>query len=100
MILYGLSRSSLGLILQATGQDRIEAAALGFNVTKHKLAAFCVSALFSGLAGGMLTFYGGIASVDTVVSLSITVQIVIAVVFGGRRTILGAHTRLHLPDPV
>jgi branched-chain amino acid transport system permease protein len=89
VILYGLSRSSLGLILQATGQDRIEAAALGFNVTKHKLAAFCVSALFSGLAGGMLTFYGGIASVDTVVSLSITVQIVIAVVFGGRRTILG-----------
>jgi branched-chain amino acid transport system permease protein len=90
VILFGLSRSSLGLILQATGQDRIEAAALGFNVTKHKLAAFCVSALFSGLAGAMMTFYEGIASVDTVVSLAITVQIVIAVVFGGRRTILGA----------
>lgn len=90
IILYALSRSSVGLILQATGQDRIEAAALGYNVTKHKLAAFCVSALFSGLAGAMLTFYGGIASVDTVVSLAITVQIVIAVVFGGRRTILGA----------
>jgi branched-chain amino acid transport system permease protein len=90
VILYGLSRSSLGLILQATGQDRIEAAALGFNVTKHKLAAFCVSAFFSGLAGGLVTFYGGLASVDTVVSLAITVQIVIAVVFGGRRTILGA----------
>jgi branched-chain amino acid transport system permease protein len=90
LILFGLSRSSLGLILQATGQDRIEAAALGFNVTKHKLAAFCISALFSGLAGAMLTFYEGIASVDTVVSLAITVQIIIAVVFGGRRTILGA----------
>jgi branched-chain amino acid transport system permease protein len=90
VLLYGLSRSSIGLILQATGQDRIEAAALGYNVTKHKLAAFCISALFSGLAGAMLTFYGGIASVDTVVSLAITVQIVIAVVFGGRRTILGA----------
>ena len=90
IILYGLARSSLGLILQATGQDRIEAAALGFNVTKHKLAAFCVSALFSGLAGAMLVFYEGIASVDTVVSLAITIQIIIAVVFGGRRTILGA----------
>ena len=100
LILFGLSRSSLGLILQATGQDRIEAAALGFNVTKHKLAAFCISALFSGLAGGMLTFYEGTASVDTVVSLAITVQIVIAVVFGGRRTILGAHPGLDLPDPV
>ncbi len=90
VILYGLSRSPVGLILQATGQDRIEAAALGFNVTKHKLAAFCISAFFSGLAGGLVTFYGGLASVDTVVSLAITVNIVIAVVFGGRRTILGA----------
>ena len=44
IILFGLSRSAVGLILQASGQDAIEAAALGFNVTKHKLAAFCVSA--------------------------------------------------------
>ncbi|HEX5327659.1 MAG TPA: branched-chain amino acid ABC transporter permease [Acetobacteraceae bacterium] len=89
VILFTLSRSALGLILQATGQDRIEAAALGFNVTKFKLAAFVISALFSGLAGAMLTFYQGTASVDTVVDLAIAVQIIIAVVFGGRRTILG-----------
>jgi branched-chain amino acid transport system permease protein len=88
-ILYGISRSSLGLILQATGQDAVEAAALGFNVTKHRIAAFCISALFSGLAGGMLTFYQGTASVDTVVDLAIAVQIIVAVVFGGRRTIVG-----------
>ena len=40
LILYGLSRSSAGLILQACGQDPFEAQALGFNVSKHKLAAF------------------------------------------------------------
>jgi len=90
IILFGLSRSAVGLILQASGQDAIEAAALGFNVTKHKLAAFCVSAAFSGLAGGMLVFYLGAASVDTVVDLGIAVQIIIAAVLGGRRTILGA----------
>ena len=90
IILFGLSRSAIGLILQASGQDAIEAAALGFNVTKHKLAAFCISAVFSGLAGGMLVFYLGTASVDTVVDLSIAVQIIIAAVLGGRRTILGA----------
>ena len=69
------------LILQATGQDRVEAQALGFNVTKHKLAAFAISALFSGLAGAMLTFYEGTASVDQMVDLSIAVQVIIAVVF-------------------
>jgi branched-chain amino acid transport system permease protein len=89
-LLFGLSRSAIGLILQASGQDAIEAAALGFNVTKHKLAAFCVSALFSGVAGAMLVFYEGTASVDTVIDIAIAVQIIIAVVLGGRRTIIGA----------
>ncbi|HWK47353.1 MAG TPA: branched-chain amino acid ABC transporter permease [Stellaceae bacterium] len=88
-ILFGLSRSPIGLILQASGQDPIEAAALGFNVAKHKLAAFCVSALFSGLAGALLIFYLGTASVGTVVDISVGVQVIIAAVLGGRRTILG-----------
>src|SRR5277367_3508202 len=39
-ILFALSRSSVGLVLQASGQDAVQAAALGFNVTKHKLFAF------------------------------------------------------------
>ena len=69
VLLFGLSRSAVGLILQASGQDAVEAAALGFNVTKHKIAAFCVSALFSGTAGAMLIFYMGTASVDTVVDV-------------------------------
>ncbi len=90
IVLFGLSRSAIGLILQASGQDAIEAQALGFNVTKHKLAAFCISALFSGLAGAMLIFYMGTASVDTVIDIGIGVQVIIAAVFGGRRTILGA----------
>jgi branched-chain amino acid transport system permease protein len=90
VLLFGLSRSAVGLILQACGQDPIEAQALGFNVTKHKLAAFSVSAVFSGIAGALLVFYMGAASVDTVIDISIGVQIIISAVLGGRRTILGA----------
>jgi len=90
IMLFGLSRSAIGLILQASGQDAIGAEALGFNVTKHKLAAFCISAVFSGVAGAMLVFYQGTASVSTVVDLGVGVQIIIAAVLGGRRTILGA----------
>ena len=90
LILFGLSRSALGLILQACGQDPVEAQALGFNVSKHKLAAFCVSALFSGLAGAMLVFYLGTASPGTVIDIAVGVQVIIAAVLGGRRTILGA----------
>jgi branched-chain amino acid transport system permease protein len=88
-ILFGLSRSPVGLILQASGQDAIEAAALGFNVAKHKLTAFCISAFFSGLAGAMLIFYLGTASVGTVVDIAVGVNVIIAAVLGGRRTIIG-----------
>lgn len=90
ILLFGLSRSAIGLILQASGQDAIEAQALGFNVTKHKLAAFSISAVFSGIAGALLIFYMGAASVGTVIDISIGVQVIISAVLGGRRTILGA----------
>jgi len=89
-VLFTLSRSPVGLILQASGQDRIGASALGFNVVKHKLAAFCISAVFSGLAGAMMVFYLGTASVGTVVDVSVGAQVIIAAVLGGRRTIVGA----------
>ncbi|HET6306191.1 MAG TPA: branched-chain amino acid ABC transporter permease [Rhodopila sp.] len=89
-ILFFLSQSPVGLILQASGQDAIEASALGFNVAKHKLAAFCISAFFSGLAGAMLIFYLGTASVGTVVDIAVGVNVIIAAVLGGRRTIIGA----------
>jgi branched-chain amino acid transport system permease protein len=90
VLLTRIANSAIGLILQASGQDPVEAAVLGFNVTKHKVAAFCISALLSGLAGAMLIFYMGAASVDTVIDISIGVQIIIAAILGGRRTIVGA----------
>ena len=89
-ILFGLSRSAIGLILQASGQDAVQAGALGFNVAKHKLAAFIVSAFFSGLAGALMVFYLGTASVGTFVDIAVGVQVIIAAVLGGRRTVVGA----------
>jgi branched-chain amino acid transport system permease protein len=89
-MLFGLSRSAVGLILQASGQDAVQAGALGFNVVKHKLAAFIVSAFFSGLAGALMVFYMGTASVGTFVDISVGVQVIVAAVLGGRRTVIGA----------
>ncbi len=89
-ILFGLSRSPVGLVLQASGQDPVQAGALGFNIVKHKLAAFIVSAFFSGLSGALLVFYFGTASVGTVVDVGVGVQVIVAAVLGGRRTVLGA----------
>jgi branched-chain amino acid transport system permease protein len=68
----------------------VQAGALGFNITKHKLAAFIVSAFFSGLSGALLVFYFGTASVGTVVDVAVGVQVIVAAVLGGRRTVIGA----------
>lgn len=89
LILTAIARSPAGLILQAAGQDPVVAGALGFNVAKHKIAAFAVSAAFSGLAGGLIVFYMGTASVGTLIDTAVGVQIIIAAVLGGRRTIVG-----------
>jgi branched-chain amino acid transport system permease protein len=89
-VLYALTHSPVGLILQASGQDAMQAGALGFNVTKHKLVAFIVSAFFSGLAGALMVFYLGVASVSAFVDVTVGVQVIIGAVLGGRRTILGA----------
>lgn len=89
LILTAIARSPAGLILQAAGQDPVVAGALGFNVAKHKIAAFAVSAAFSGLAGGLVVFYMGTASVGTLIDTAVGVQVIIAAVLGGRRTIVG-----------
>ncbi|MDE8347421.1 MAG: branched-chain amino acid ABC transporter permease [Acidocella sp.] len=88
-VLFTVANSPFGLILQAAGQDPIEAQALGFNIVKHKVVAFMLSALFSGLAGAMLVFYLGTASVSAMVDVAVGIQVIIAAVLGGRRTIIG-----------
>lgn len=90
VILYKFANSRFGLILEAIGQNPIETSALGFNITKHKITAFVISALFSGIAGSFLVFYFGSASVGTLIDVSVGVQVIISAVLGGRRTILGA----------
>jgi len=54
-VLYGLSQSPVGLVLQASGQDPVQAGALGFNIVKHKLAAcrLCGQRIFLRPVGGV-----------------------------------------------
>lgn len=84
-----LVRSPIGLIMQAGGQDSVATEALGFSVTRYKFIAFIVSAFFSGIAGAMLVFYLGSAAPASVLAVPVTLQIIIAVILGGRRTIIG-----------
>jgi len=88
-VLLFVVRSPFGLVLEAIGQDSLNAQVLGFSVVKYKLAAFCISAFFSGLAGALMVFYLGTASANVFVDAAVGVQIIIAAIVGGRRTIIG-----------
>lgn len=90
LILRIIVVSPLGLILEASGQDPVATEALGFSVTRFKVFAFTLSAFFSGLAGAMTIFYFGTASPGTVVSVAVTIQVIIATIIGGRRSIIGS----------
>lgn len=90
IVLYIISRSPLGLVLQSYGQDPVATAAMGYNITALKVFTFAVSAFFSGLAGAMTVFFMGSASPSTLIIVGVSVQVIIATVIGGRRTIFGS----------
>jgi len=58
-LLYKLKKSSFGLILLASKEDRVRAESLGHNVKKIQMIAFTLSALFAGLSGILYTNWGG-----------------------------------------
>ena len=52
-----LINSSYGRAFKAIRDDETAAEAMGVNLARHKMIAFCVSSFFSGVGGAMLAMY-------------------------------------------
>jgi branched-chain amino acid transport system permease protein len=78
-----------GLIFHAIREDEIAARASGINTIRYKILAFVIGGFFAGLAGAL---YGHILGAVGISALSMTLsfQAIIFVVFGGIVTIYGA----------
>jgi branched-chain amino acid transport system permease protein len=89
-VLFTLSivRSRTGKIFIAIREDELGCAALGNNVLYYKLLAFSLSALMSGLGGGLLAVYLRHVS-PQVFELWQSLIILIMGIAGGMGTILG-----------
>jgi len=59
LILIFITSSPFGLILQASAQDPIEAASLGFNIVKYKILAFVLSCVFLRFVRSIVSFLFG-----------------------------------------
>jgi branched-chain amino acid transport system permease protein len=78
-----------GLIFHAIREDEIAARASGINTIRYKILAFVIGGFFAGLAGAI---YGHILGTISISALSMTLsfQAIIFVVFGGIVSIYGA----------
>jgi len=84
-----VDRSMDRYALEAISEDEDAAAAAGVNVTWEKLKITLISALMTSLAGALYCQYQMFISPDTVSGISVSLQMVFAVIVGGLYVSLG-----------
>lgn len=86
-VLY-LSRAPFGLALQGVRDNARRMAALGYNVTAHRVAAYSFSALLAGIGGILLTWQSAQISPGTA-GIAASIDILVIAVIGGLRHPVG-----------
>ena len=89
LLAWWIRRTKIGTGLLAIREDEDKAATIGINTPVYKIIGFVASAVFLGMAGGIYGYY--LAFIDPIgmFDIVISVQIILAVVLGGRGTLWG-----------
>ncbi|MEP0963920.1 MAG: branched-chain amino acid ABC transporter permease [Roseobacter sp.] len=88
VVLY-ISQAPFGLALQGVRDNPRRMAALGYNVTAHRVAAYAVAGLIAGIGGILLTWQLSQISPGTV-SIGAAIDVLVIAVVGGLRHPIGA----------
>ena len=86
---WNLLRGRTGRALVALRDQPIAASAIGVDVVSYKAKAFGVSAMYTGVAGGLGALLTGFISPDSY-PIFLSIQLLVGGVLGGITTILGA----------
>ncbi len=84
-----IAKSKIGRTFSAIREDDLAAEAMGVNVTRYKIIAFVISAMFAGLAGGLFGTFSGVTSPDSF-TFDDSISFLCMSVVGGNKTIIGA----------
>jgi branched-chain amino acid transport system permease protein len=84
-----VDRSMDRYALEAASQDEEAAASVGIDVTREKLKVTAISAGMCGLGGAIYAQYQMYIGPDTIAGLSVSLNIVFAVIAGGLWVMLG-----------
>jgi branched-chain amino acid transport system permease protein len=89
ILLANLLRSPIGRALKAVRDDEVAAQLAGIDVARTRILAFLVSAACAGLAGSLFAFWVGLTA-PAGFSLSLSLQLLSAIVIGGLGSLAGA----------
>ena len=88
-LLANLVRSSVGRSFKAVRDNEAAASLAGIDVARTRVVAFVVSAACAGLAGSLFAFWVGLTA-PAGFGLSLSLQLLSAVVIGGLGSLAGA----------
>lgn len=88
-LLLSAERSPFGTVLRAIRDDDRRTAYFGYDVARHKIAAFTIGGAVAGLAGGFFaTQFGFVA--PTLIGAGLSTEVLIWTALGGRGVLLAA----------
>jgi branched-chain amino acid transport system permease protein len=90
MILLAVTRSDAGRVFTAIRESEDAVDAAGLNPAKFKIFAFALSAGIGGFAGATFVHTVGTADTQSLLVLTVNIEIIIAAIIGGMGTIVGA----------
>ncbi|MDQ6713652.1 MAG: branched-chain amino acid ABC transporter permease [Candidatus Dormibacteraeota bacterium] len=82
-------RTRFGYGLLAIRENEEAAAVIGVNTTLYKVAAFCIAAALTGIAGAIFAQWNSFINQDNAFAISDNVQMILMAVIGGTGTVLG-----------
>lgn len=82
-------RSRLGYAIRAIQASEEAAAVMGINGTVYKVAAWAISAMITGAAGGIYAYWNGYIEPVSMFDIVTSVKLFIMVLIGGAGTVLG-----------
>jgi ABC-type branched-subunit amino acid transport system ATPase component/ABC-type branched-subunit amino acid transport system permease subunit len=97
---WWIRRTKIGTGLLAIREDEDKAATIGVNTPVYKIIGFVASAVFLGMAGGIYGYYLSFIDPIGMFDIVISVQIILAVILGGRGTLWGPVLGAFLIEPL
>lgn len=85
---YRLNRSQFGLVMRAVRDDGERAEFLGYRRTTVQITVFAITSGLAGMAGGLYALLQGFVS-PTFLGTTLSTQVLLWVVLGGRGTLIG-----------